>query len=229
MAWGQARGLRAQFPRSPRPPEPSPRSSAPGGAGRGDSRRPARPALRSRKRRGSGPESQPRGRPSSQLTLKSLPLRSTPRTNGSTPVASMVAQLSTGKEDAGRPGAAGWVSAGPAPLTRARLLPAAASAGSAARRLPELQACRGQSSGTGEGCRGPAGDDHHFQSPVATWRMGSRHCRLGYCSLWSCPDPGEIVVPTSVTVCEASMVVVVVRLPGLWGPALQLLDCFAHV
>jgi hypothetical protein len=32
-----------------------------------------------------------------QLTLKSLPLRSTPRTNGSTPVASMVAQLSYGQ------------------------------------------------------------------------------------------------------------------------------------
>lgn len=79
---------------------------------------PVRPACRSRKRRGSGPERRPRGHPSPspQLTLKSLPLRSTPRTNGSTPVASMVAQLSYGLGGRGAAGSRGLGQRRPRPF-----------------------------------------------------------------------------------------------------------------
>lgn len=107
-----ARGVAAPAGPPQRDAEPAPRSAG-ASAGRvlgarryrGDRRSPTRPAAGLGGETGSGERRGPRARKGpwggsaaarrgwAGLTLKSLPLRSTPRTNGSTPVASMAAPL----------------------------------------------------------------------------------------------------------------------------------------
>lgn len=193
-----------------RPGPLSPGSGLPPRAGqaRENSPRPARPARRSRKRRGRGPEGRPRGHPPTipppPRTLKSLPLRSTPRTNGSTPVASMVAQLSGRQGGRRAAGSRGLGQRRPRPFNPRAPPPGrglcgkggAAAPGALGLAQPRLLA----SSGTGEACGSPglpleASTTSALLSRRRGWAPGS----VAWAAVaWEAGrDPGEIAVPTS--------------------------------
>lgn len=189
---GLGRATRARTPLlcGPRSPEPRIRSSAAGGAGPGrlTEARPPRPPVPEAQRarpRGTAAGGRPPTPP--LLTLKSLPLRSTPRTNGSTPVASMVAQLSGGQGGRWAAGSRGLGQRRPRPFNPRTPPPGRGGSGSCRPRRAQTSREFGDWRGL-QGSGTPAGGIHHLQSPVAASRGGGgRHCRLGCCSGWSWP------------------------------------------
>lgn len=198
MSRARARDPRAPSPVPPRSREPRLRSSAAGGAGPGklaEARPPRPPVPEAQRARPRGTASgSPSYYPPPPRTLKSLPLRSTPRTNGSTPVASMVgaALRQAGRTLGGREPRAGSAPAPPLQPARAssrpRPLREGQSGGSGSSRPRPAQTSRelGDRRGLRESGT-PAGGVRHLRSPVAASRVGSRQCRLGGCSLGSGP------------------------------------------
>lgn len=208
MSRARARDPRAPSPVPPRSREPRLRSSAAGGAGPGklsEARPPRRPVPEAQRARPRGTAS---GSPSyyspPPRTLKSLPLRSTPRTNGSTPVASMVAQLSGRQGGRWAAGSRGLGQRRPRPFNPRAPPPGrglcgkgrAAAPGALGLAQPRLLA----SSGTGEACGSPglpleASATSAFLSRRRGWAPGS----VAWAAVaWEAGrDPGEIAVQTS--------------------------------
>lgn len=190
-------------PAWPQTPEPRPRSSAAGGAGPGrpaEARPPAPPAdpgsaEGAARRDGQG---SPFPFPAANLEVVAAEVHAAHERQHPGGLHGGAAFLRARRTRGGREPRAGSAPAPP-------LWPARASSRPPPLRevlLGDSQSCRprgDQSSRTGEACRGPGGDDHRFQSPVATWRVGPGTVAWAAVAPGAGRDPGEIVVPTSGT------------------------------